>query len=549
MAGADMSCAFRGGLALSDKPPDQGEVKPYRNRAAPTHKRVPADVGVFGESCSNSMLGLSRFSSSQKLFKGEFKGPIERALNPFGDLWINRTRPNKDIPVMTSSCWGIVKRARPELMDALAGADAAGSEAKNYAAFKQSASSLYHYDETVSKIAPKMPAFSELKRIFDRLGIERKFIGYAVVNFEGGLFGGEYARIPEDSFVHKPPESLHPRDRVMFRDNPPLDASGPVYDIRKQEVRDLIAAELLRNMIANGVDAVLIDYAVRPFAFGLPSLAGAMPPGWFEKAQDHQYYLMRTIYHKLRAAGRELFLNGVMLDGIVATDPDLSKAFLKCCDGIFWEQPFRWEWRTYNDGQHNYYERLQQFFDVTAKLRKMLFIKSGTYRFHATEDLEPSWIARYDKTDYGVERHLAQYLTSFYLLYYDRRFSCLLHTHPTEMFDIFCSEAYFDIWSAKLGEPLGCRVQLDTHVHMRSFENGDVYLNNQLESVEISGLVPGDRLVRPLAKITLQALSGTFVPAAKTPQNYLIIGKYRAARLLRRLESVGKKLLKKSAAR
>lgn len=491
------------------------------------------------------MLGLTRFSSSpQKLYKGEQKGPIERALNPFGDLWADRRRANKDIPVMTSSCWGIVKNVRPELMSALSGADGHTAEAKTYAAFTGSASSPYHYDETVSKIAPNMPAFRELKQLFEQLGIKRKFIGYAVVNFEEGLFGGEYARIPEDSFVHKPPESLDRKDRVMFRENPTLDASGPVYDIRKQEVRDLIASELLSNMIANGIDAVLVDYAVRPFAFGLPSLAREMPPGWFEKAQDHQYYLMRTIYHKLRAAGRELFLNGVMLDGIVATDPELPRAFLKCCDGIFWEQPFRWEWRTYDDGLHNYYERLQQFFDAAAQLGKTLFIKSGTYRFHATEDVESSWVARFDMTNQGIERHLAEYLTCFYLLYYDRRYSCFLHTHPTEMFDIFCSEAYFSIWGTELGEAWGPRVQLDTHVHMRSFEKGDVYLNNQLESVKLSKFPQPQGLERPVAKITLEPMSGKFVPAKKNLMYYVSMEKYRAGRMLRKLNSLRNRFVK-----
>ena len=221
--------------------------------------------------------------------------------------------------------------------------------------------------------------------------------------------------------------------------------------------------------------------------------------------------LISELYGRMKAEGRMLFLNGVMLDSISVTEPDLIKLYMKVCHGMFWEQPFRWEWRTFDNGTENYYQRLERFFELSHLYKKNLIIKSGTYRFHATEDVEQDWKARFETTDAGIEKHLAEYAVCFFLMFYNRHFDCLYHTHPTELFDIYTSEAYFDIWDAEIGEPLGARVEHSPHIQIREFENAFVYLNNTLKPVQLSHrkLVGKFRSQPPLPE--LQPLSGKIV--------------------------------------
>ncbi len=476
-------------------------------------RRKGIDVNILSESCSRDITKLSRFSQLPKLFEAKKKGTIERLRNPFGNPWRTRRRKNQFISIMTSSASGLWRAKHPELPDLLdQDAGQSNSEKKAYRRFHGAVCSQYHYDETVGKILPEMPAFRAMRQDFERMGIPKKFIGHAVLNFdEGTLFrGGESP--PEWAYLHLPADSLDPACRVLFKDSSTLDASGHVFDIGKFEVRRLLALQLVACMKHNDVDAVLIDYAVKSYGFALPALKDVLPQSWFQSFQDDQLMMLEEAYNALRANGRELFLNGVMLDGIIATEPAHVKTFVRNSDGIFWEQPFRHEWREYDDGVYDYYQRLDQFFEAIHGAGKRLFVKQGTYRFHATEDIEPSWSARFANTDQGIERHLANYLTCFYLLYADRHRSTLMYTHPVEAGDIFASEAHFDIWDAQLGDPTHARMEIAAHVHMRGFGNGVVFLNNRLESASISDKLRPKGFPRALPTLALEPLSGLYWP-------------------------------------
>ena len=476
-------------------------------------RRRASDVNLKSESCWGELLSLERFSCSPKLFRARDKGPIERLLNPFGDLWSDRKR-NPHIPVMTASCLANWRIRRPAVDGLLKGnLNPTHPETETYRTFLHLASSPYHYDETVTKIAVDMPAFREMKADFERLVLRKKFIGYAVLNFhEGQLFREDP---PEWAYLHAPRSSMNRADRIRFKDSSTLIASGDVFDVSKPEVRSFLAGVLRDCMVENDVDAVLIDYAVRPYAFGMPSLIDILPEEWVDAFQENQIALMEEVHAELRAHGKELLLNGLMLEGIVPTEISHVRPFIKCCDGMFWEQPFRFEWRDYHDGDSNYYERLQEFFDLVYGLRKKLFVKQGTYRFHATEDIEPSWHARFAYTDSGIERHLVEYLTCFYLLYSDAHRSTLLYTHPVEAGDIFASEAMFKIWNTDTGWPLGGRMALHNHIHMRAFEKGIVFVNCQLKPARISDKLRPSGFDRALPRIELQPLSGIFWPYPK----------------------------------
>lgn len=407
----------------------------------------------------------------------------------------------------------MLKAARPDVPSVLDGfAGPSYPETEAYNNYSNLASSPYHYDETVSRIAPEMSAFRKMKADFAKLNLRKKFIGYTVVNFDEHNLYALGDEPPESAYLHYPESSMARADRVRFKDGSTLIASGEVFDIRKPEVRELLAKSLAKLMTVNDVDAVLVDYAVRAYAFGIPALMDVLSPQWIGEFQEHQLLLIKTLHAELRAAGKELFLNGVMLDGIISTEPELVRMFGKHCDGLFWEQPFRYEWLNFNDNGTNYYDRLDEFFDIIYAMKKKLIVKQGTYRFHATEDIQKSWTWRFANTDHGIERHLAEYLTCFYLLYANRHRSMMLYTYPVEMSDIFASEAYFSFWNTKVGEPTHKRMELASHIHMRVYENGIVFVNNRLESAKISNKLCPTEYKGRIPRLKLQPLSGRFWP-------------------------------------
>lgn len=458
-------------------------TKPSAARSDPPARKLRGhEVGVPSESCSADLLGLHRFASTEKLFAPDQKSPVEQLLNPFGDPWSTR-KFNPYIPVMTGSCRAVLRKQRQDIDHPIQADDRAWAD---YRAYVRSALPGFHYDETDGRLAFDMPRFRDMKAAFRAASLKRRFIAYTVVNFDDGVLFPRNSGVPESAYLHFPDRSLDPAHRLKFRDAPPLQAGGLVFDIRRPEVRQMIADAIAKAMRDNYVDAVLIDYAVRAYAFGLPSLIDKLPADWCDTFQEHQSKLLEQIHAAVRAEGKFLFLNGVMLDSIAVTEPSLVAMYAKCGDGLFWEQPFRWEWRGYEHNGVDYYERLGQFFEAIFARKKYLVVKVGTYRFHATEDIEPSWYARYRSTNYGIERHLAAYFTAFYLLYYDRRRSCLFYTHPTELGDIFTSEAHFQIWERDLGEAVSTRLQIAPHIHMRVFHRGLVFLNNTLEPVRIT---------------------------------------------------------------
>lgn len=465
--------------------------------------------GVIGESCSQKILGLDRFRSPTKLYRPGNKSPTEQLLNPFGDPWASRRARNRYIPTMTGSVASLLLQERgPRHLPLAEGRFGATRSILAYRNYSEKSVSAFHYDETVTKISPSMPDFQDMKQRFAAHGLSKRYIGYAVLNFDDGLLFPKKDELPEHFYLHRTGSPGLRADRLTFKDASTLIASGNVFDIRRPEVRTALCDRVVKCMVENGVEGVLVDYAVRRYGFGAPGMMDEMPEGWFESFQDYQFSLMTELYEKLDAAGLLLFLNGVMLDSIRVTEPDLINAYLKHCHGMFWEQPFRWEWRDYQNGLEDYYQRLDRFFALIVARKKLLVVKCGTYRFHATEDILPSWTERYQMTDYGIERHLASYLTCLFLLFYTRYWHVLYYTHPTDLYDIFCSEPFFDVWDAEIGDALTGRIEYSKHVQIREFENALVFVNNTLKPVVISPRLTPNGVKTKLPRLTLAPLSG-----------------------------------------
>lgn len=479
----------------------------FVRRNLPKRKFQPRD-GIESESCSAKMLKLSRFKNGVAIHRPEDKSEQEQLLNPFGDPWITREAHNPFIPTMTGSLIAFLNSKVGKMGTPLRGGPDVTHAYTRYSGYSPS---NYHYDESVCKLTMKMPAFEKMREVFKRKGLNKRFIGYAVLNYDDGYLFGPNAGLPEEYYVHNPDESLEPKHRLKFVEGPALDAEGCVFDIRRPEVRTALCNRVLEIMVANEIDAVLIDYAVRRYGFGAPSLIFDMPKDWFPNFQENQILLFRELHDLLKANGKTLFLNGTMLDSILVTEPQLVRQYLKISDGMFWEQPFRWEWRNYERDGIDYYDRLQQFFDNSHVMKKQLIVKSGTYRFHGTEDKISGWTKRFEMTDAGIERHLVEYLTCFFMLYANRHFDVLFHTHPAKFFDIYTSEAYFDIWSKRVGQGVTKRVRYSKHVHMREFDEAFVFVNNTLDPVELDPSVVDGEFSQPIPAITLEPLSGKIV--------------------------------------
>jgi hypothetical protein len=466
--------------------------------------------GVETESCSAKRLQLHRFSNGQKVWAADQNSRSETILNPFGDPWSTRKMKNPFIPTMTGSCYSYVKREVGYIADPLHGSAKKPTDAaKAFQRYSYGNVSDLHYDETIGRLAQDMPAFRDRKERYLAYGLKKRFIGYAVLNFNDQSLFGKDAPLPESYFVHKPERSRKRENRVSFRDGSTLIASGDVFDIRKPSVRTAICDAVMSAMKRNNVDGVLIDYAVRRFAFGAPSLVDELPASWFEKFQESQFALIQELYARCLAEDRLLFLNGVMLDSITVTQPKLINLFIKHCHGMMWEQPFRFEWRPFKKGEDDYYRRLEKFFDLFVYYKKMLIVKCGSYRFHATEDVDPSWNTRFLTTDSGIERHLADYNLCFFLLYYNRFFNRLYYTNPTEVFDVFTSEAFYSSWDSDIGEAVTGRIEYAEHVHFRVFENAIVFVNNRLQPMPLSPKKVFEGLEGPLPRLVLKPLSGT----------------------------------------
>ena len=164
----------------------------------PRRKPRGSDVGVTSESCSREVVGLDRFASASKLYKPNLKSGIERLINPFGDPWSQR-KFNPYIPVMTGSCRDLLARTRLDLMHGMDGGVPGGAP---YVHYTDRASGNLHYDETVSRLAPDMPRFREMKQAFKAV-VSRYVLELTAASSPAGRFSTEAADSDDDAHAFR----------------------------------------------------------------------------------------------------------------------------------------------------------------------------------------------------------------------------------------------------------------------------------------------------------------------------------------------------------
>lgn len=445
-------------------------------------------------SCSNA-------DKSQYLFN--FKGPIEQIVNPFGDPWASRFQANPSIPVATSSLLALFSRGN--LVETGRINDQRLHMSRDFVNYHQHASSPYHYDESVAKISEDMPSFRQMRKAFLDAGLTKKFIGYSTVNFAESERMAGYRDAPERFFLHYKGMPETRENRIVFRDK---GESGDVYDIRLPECREYLAQALTKAMVINNVDAVLLDYSASEHAFGSIT-SSYYPDDWFPIFEEIQYAMLGKVTQVANSKGKEVFCNGVTLDGLYITSPEKTDLFVEACNGAFWEQPFRDEWRDVGPDPNAYYDRLEKFFAIGRRRDRKFFIKQGTYRYTGIESDAPGWNWRFAKTSYEKERRLAEYLLAFYLLYSAGELTPLIYTHPVIPNDIFASEAYFSIFDLDVGMPLAKSHKLADHVYCRLFSKAIVVLNNS-DDIYRGAILEGSQLSGKT--VSLPPQSGKIIP-------------------------------------
>ena len=415
-------------------------------------------------------------------------GFLEAVVNPFGDPWARRSRKNKTVSVATSSLLRLTGGERWQ--------GAAFEPSAAFWNFHRHASSPYHFDESIAKLADDMPLFRAVQTAFRRAGIQKTFIGYTAPNFVESAGMPGVAEADESFFLHESGATVTPATRLHFADSGALSAAGAIIDIGNPAAREHFAKHIVAAMVKNDLEAVLLDYAGAQSPFGA-GMRKRMPQGWFEAFDRAQYDYLSLISEYAAQHGRHILYNGLTADGIWHTDVARAAYWLKACHGSFWEQPFRTEWRDGRKRGDDYYHRLDQFFGLAEEQGKPIIIKQGTYRFHGTEEVNPGWRWRFARTDAQKERRLAEYLFAFHVMFARGPLTPLIYTHPVEAFDIFASEAYFNIWDTDIGAPRGPREKLADHVFRRRFENATVVLNNSDAHHTVSGqtLLPMTALV------------------------------------------------------
>lgn len=325
-----------------------------------------------------------------------------------------------------------------------------------------------------------MPEFRRLRAAFDAAQVPKRFVGYSTVNFAESTTMPGYRNAPETFFVHRRGMPRTRENRLVFVDDGELVAHGHVFDIRDPACREHLAQSITRAMVDNGVDAVLLDYAAGHYSFDSNN-AFDYPDGWHQRFEENQTELLTLITDTANRAGKEVFCNGMTLDGLYSTAVAKADLHMSACNGLFWEQPFRREWRDRSDDPDTYYDRLDRFFEIAQRRDKLVFVKQGTYRVHGSETEEPGWTWRYPRTSRATERRLAEYFLAFHLLYADPKLTHLIYTHPVELYDVFASEAHFEVFDVDVGVALGPRRKLTDHVFARQYSKALIVLNNSDE--------------------------------------------------------------------
>jgi hypothetical protein len=412
------------------------------------------------------------------------KSAVERLANPFGDPWAEKGPPNRSIPIGTSTMYrlydaidGVEPRVTKE-----GGFDLRMEEAEKH--FLANSNHPFHYDESIAHLRTEMPAFRAVKARFESYGIHKTFIGYTFINVvDDKHFLGVTPKLKEEWFVHKAGCEPTPENRVVVVNDGSIERDGYLMDTTNAGFARFMADAIVQAMVHNGVDAVLIDFMGHMYPLGYYQHRDVLPIEFLENYREGQRRCLKIIARAAQAQGKMVFCNGIGLDGLYEQSYHDILRLTQACDGVFWEQPFRDEWREVGEFDSTvYYTRLRDFFELSKLTGKYVLIKQGTYRYSGDEKAVPGWKARFDITSAEQERRLARYLLSFYLLFTCGERTPMIYTHPVKVFDIFSSEAYFREWDTPIGAPLGDYIRYTKHIYSRRFENGLVICNNSIHA-------------------------------------------------------------------
>jgi hypothetical protein len=440
---------------------------------------------------------------------------LEQFFNPFGDAWELKRPANPDVPVsLTPACHRIeparstgptsdqiqwLSKSNSRILFEECAELADITDGQGAALLKTFVTALKAADPTVkflghytAGILPTAPVSSS-----------------AAVN-DGEPIGMRYIDQNQEGWF------VHQKGRPPLREYRLRHASSfaEILDITNPSLRDFLATSLAQSMTFHGVDGVAIDSCHDLPQFN-PSIPGNVPPdeimsNWANGCVAFMQDL------KARAPSRLVFtlnywsLAGQQSGNHEVYDQEWFNRRIAVADGLLWEDPIG-QYLYSADETQTSIERLAARIAQARALDKYLGVLVNTNIGNQST---------FRTTNATQQQAYANYYFAAYLMAFETPKTLLIAYTPTEAVDQFNSAAFFRIWDADVGPPVGPRQNLAQGVYSRNFQRGRAVFNGSFSPVEVS-LEDGYFLTwdgAPIRTATIPAKSGgVFVSALSSP--------------------------------
>lgn len=504
----------------------------------------------------------SLYPKDDSLASSGTKSDIENYLNPFGDPWAAKKWVNPDIPIALSACFNRTlaawndrpaeqisfNRFLPEYgtlngqsysyppvpLPSGNGAYSLKLSAE-YINFIKNQNTPWYFDSCVQRAGPilrdNMNSYKITNQELRKIKPNLKANGYYVFNFleediyykkdaqgklllnqpvNDGYAGYRTIDLREEWFIHDKTKPVSRESRLRYfgeRGCTDRDINGSLtgkylLDVTNPSFQDFIASTVKRTMVDNGVDYVLIDYAVAMYPPKCVTVGDTTARITAEPIYPGRYwqdYLSstRTIFSKIRSqlsgTGKLVLFNPYRGNESESERYNtINPQFLSVTDGAYWENPFVLVERNTHlvNGQDTYFDYLKNFYDAAASRNKYLFIQvnSGIDLFaKGAAYCTPEYTCVFNKAmseadgfnkRLAEEKRLARLNTALHLIFMgNRERNPLMYITLAKEGSYQTSEANFRDWDLKIGAPVGRPEKVQNFVYKRVFGNGQVWVN------------------------------------------------------------------------
>jgi hypothetical protein len=403
---------------------------------------------------------------------------FETTLNPFGNPWGWKKKPNPNMPVSIGGA-GLKQYISKKADGSYLYQDSDGAIKEALAQYYAKTNTGYIYLDSYTPHSSGIDQRSiDVITRTKQLNPNVKFLGYYVQwepppGWEEIITkadaGDQYF---EDFLVHQDNRPSRKEYRITARPDKPEWGPVPLLDITNPNVRAYVVPKLVASIQAAKMDGVMNDglfyHAANaydpnssfPNNYMPPSIKNAWPGAMAQFVQDI----------KTGMAGTNLEIFGNVDDDFPQfMQNDLLRAGR--LDGVIFEDPFNA--RPNTDGIAKV-AGLMDFVDSVGK--KAIYIVSGAHNGTNFASTNPS------------EEILAhRYFLAAYMLTMRNGNNMFEYHHPTSIFYQYNSQAFFKEWDLNLGGATSGIESVGNGVFVRKFEKGYVYWNPTNSNYTIQG--------------------------------------------------------------